>query len=262
MLIGTAFDYLLRFWLRRNVPECHTRPWVAQSSLKKAEQKSIGDQEAIRASIERAEEERDAFLETGTLTTDLIESALDLARIDSIHRSNRAPENLGEYDEDDIVDCIKLMHVLEESDELDDEEVYLNPTFGQASRLVDGADADAVLDGTLIDVKVTGNSTFKTDYWRQLVGYLVLSDLHDLFYEASLYEEFEEISHVVAPEPMEIDEFGIYFARHGELLTFPASNVYDAENYPEFREWFVQKALEDERTDFPVNRRIQELVQV
>jgi len=261
-LIGTAFDYLLRFWLHRNVPECHAQRWVAENSLRIAEEESIGDAEAIREAIERAKAERDEFLETGTLTRDIIESALDLARVDTLYRSGREPENLGEYEEGDIVDCLNLIHVLERSGNLEGEEVYLNPTFGQASRLVSGADADAILDGALIDVKVTVKPTFKMDYWRQLVGYLVLSDLHELFYENGLYEEFEELFLVVAHEPREIEEFGVYFARHGEVEMFPASLVYEEENYPEFREWFVQTALGDEGTDSPAERQIRELVRV
>lgn len=260
--IGAAFDYLLRFWLRRNVPECHARRWVAENSLKLAEDKPIADAEAIRKAVERAKVERDEFLETGTLTRDLIESALDLARVDRLYREGQQPGNFGGYEQGDIVDCINLVHVLESSGELEGEEVYLNPVFGQASRLVSGGDADVILDDTLIDVKVTVNSTFKQDYWRQLIGYLVLSDLHELFCEDGLYEEFEELFFVVPDKPKDIKEFGVYFARHGELETFPASLVYEAENYPEFRKWFVQTALGDEETDSPAERRIQELVRV
>jgi hypothetical protein len=44
--------------------------------------------------------------------------------------------------------------------------VYLNPQFSLASGLVAGADADAVLDGTLIDAKITDKATPTTDFER------------------------------------------------------------------------------------------------
>ena len=188
-LIGTAFDYLARFWLRRNTPEAHSRPWVAETSLELAEEhfpEVAGD---VRDAIDRAKDERDDYIDTGTVTRPLVESALDLARIDGIYRGGRPPKDLGEYDDGDIVDCIRLVEVLDGRDALDGDEVYLNPTFGLASTFVGGADADAILDGTFMDLKTTGKATFKADYWRQLVGYLVLADAHDTLFKSGIYDQ-------------------------------------------------------------------------
>lgn len=46
----------------------------------------------------------------------------------------------------------------------------LNPTFGEASALVGGADADFVIDHTLVDIKTTKYPELKREIPHQLVG--------------------------------------------------------------------------------------------
>ena len=55
----------------------------------------------------------------------------------------------------------------------------LNPAF-EGSRSVGGADADLIVDGTLIEIKTTTTSNLKIDWLRQLLGYVLLdySDEH------------------------------------------------------------------------------------
>lgn len=245
-LVGTAYDYLCRFWLRRNVDEVVTEPWVAEDGLQVAEilyPESTGD---IQDVIDRVEQLRDEFLETGTLTRDLVEGAIDLARIDFVYRAKVPPEDLGEYDDNDVIDCIRLVELLEEQEAFKTASfATLNPTFGLASRVVGGADADAIIDGTLVDVKATRQATFKVDYWRQLVGYLVLADAHRTLGESGVYDDLGlEGEAERARQFPSIDSFGVYYARHGELSTVPSSVIYDADNYPEFRSWFINEALD------------------
>jgi len=237
-LVGTAFDYLLRFWLQQNIPECHTRQWVAEDGLRVTLALYPEYTEDVQEAIARAEAALDEYLESGEMTRELIESSLDLARVDWVYRSTQPSENLGKYDEADIIDCIRLSEILDKSNALDASVAYLNPVFGVTSNLVGGADADVILDGTLIDVKATSNSSFKTEYWRQLVGYLVLADIHRTFQEEEIVESRDQQG---LPE---IESFGVYFARHGELATVSASEIYEKEDYPEFRSWFVRSAID------------------
>jgi len=187
-LVGTAFDYLLRFWLRQHAGETTTRPWVSKTALEVTKQEFPDRVDEVKTVIDRAEDERDAFLETGVLTRQLVESTLDLARVDWIYRSGRFPEDLGEYDQESVLDCLQLMEILNDCSAFADvSHATLNPGFGIGSWLVGGADADLILDGCLLDIKATSKPTFKLDYWRQLVGYLTLADIHaelqDGFYE-------------------------------------------------------------------------------
>ena len=47
------------------------------------------------------------------------------------------------------------------------EKCYLNPTFGDASNLVGGADADIILDDMLIDIKTTKAISFTQEHYNQ-----------------------------------------------------------------------------------------------
>jgi len=240
MLIGTAFDYLVRFWLRRNVDTYSARPWIAETALKIARDEYPEIADEIEAIIDDAKQSRDEYLQNGTLSRPLIQAVIDLARIDGIYRGRRVPTDLGEYDDGDIVDCIRLFEILDTNVVLAGKEVVLNPTFGLASHSIGGADADCILDGTLVDIKTTGNAAFKPDYWRQLVGYLTLADIHNTLYQTGVYDR-----NGLDDEPLpEIKSFGIYFARHGELETVPASLIYEADAYPEFRSWFIKAVFE------------------
>lgn len=242
-LVGTAFDYLARFWLRNNIPEVHTRPWVAETSLELAEERFpdiVGD---LRDTIERAKRARDDYLETGTVTRQLIESVIDLARIDGIYRGGQPPTDLGEYDDGDVADCLRLLEILDDCPAIEGDEAHLNPVFGLASAFVVGADADAILDGTFIDLKTTGKPTFKADYWRQLVGYLVLADAHDTLVVTGIYDQLGLGDDPEMRPLPNINAFGVYFARHGELSTVSTDVVYEADGYMEFRTWFVETAI-------------------
>ena len=86
----------------------------------------------------------------------------------------------------------------------------LNPVFGYGSRLVGGADADMIIDGTLIDIKTTKDPTFKEDYYYQLVGYYILSLLGRI-----------DTSYWKSRNNAAVHRIGIYFSRHGVLHTFP-----------------------------------------
>ena len=251
ILVGTAFDYLARFWLRRQADECYTRPWVAETSLDIAEQFYPEKAPALAEVIDTAKDRLDTYLETGTVTRPLIESALDLARVDQLYRNGDLPTHLGNYDDGDIVDCLQLLSILNDSGVLTPTTARLNPTFGLASSLVDGADADAILDGTLVDLKTTKKATFKADYWRQLVGYLILADVHNTLLNTGAYGELGVDSTTEdIPPRLDIEDFGVYFARHGELSTVSADVVYGADEYEEVRSWFVDTAI-TQRYEFP-----------
>jgi hypothetical protein len=68
-----------------------------------------------------------------------------------------------------------------------------NPTFGEASIRLDGADADLIVGDRLIDIKTTTDDTIERLALWQIAGY-TLSDLDDDFH---------------------IREVGLYFSRHG-----------------------------------------------
>lgn len=256
-VIGTAFDYLLRFWLQRNTPEVHSYDWVVENGLMASVFMEDARLHQYEKAINRADERAQEFLDSGELTDDLIKSSIDLAKLDIIYRANTLPTDLGEYNDEDLKDLRLLLNLAADSDELQGEEVYLNPDFGYASKLVSGADCDVILDGVLIDIKTTSKATFKSEYWRQLTGYLLLNDIHMTLQEQNLSNKEDGEVH---PELPEIQSFGVYYARHGELSAVSASEIYDDEQYPEFREWFINRAIEYSHPEQRIADAVREVI--
>lgn len=241
-LVGTAYDYLLRFWLARNTPTVHIRDnWVAQNGLTLLELRDVSEEliEHAEAVLSEARSERDSYVAGDELTDRLIELSLDLARLDKVYRSGSIPNELGSFDEDDIQDLRKLVAILRQEEPLSGEEVYLNPAFGPASKLVEGADGDIILDKTLIDAKATKKRRIQDSWWHQLIGYAILVDI-----EQRLTDADENGSLRIDPLP-KIEKLGIFLARHGELWTVSADHIYGYDEYPAIRAWFVDTAPRD-----------------
>lgn len=241
-LVGTAFDYLLRFWLAHTIPTVHTRSrWVAETGAAMLTSEVFEDlADDAQDVIEEARRERDAYVESGDLTNRLIELTHDLARLDWVYRHSGTPTDLGQYDQRDKIDLRCLVELLDRETQLEGEEAYLNPTFGMASSMVGGADADVLLDHTLIDVKVTKQESVQKSWWLQLVGYALLTDI-----DRTLNQRNEDLDEEFTSDSLpQIESFGIYFARHGELWAVPARQVYEYGDYEAVRAWFVDEALD------------------
>ena len=84
----------------------------------------------------------------------------------------------------------------------------LNPTF-EGSSDVGGADADLIVDGTLIDIKTTVNPRIEPDWIRQLLGYVLLD-----------YSDRHQISSI-----------GLYMARQGILFEWGLEDVIGGLSY-------------------------------
>lgn len=229
-LIGTAFDYVLRFWLEREYEGISSKQWVAHTGLALAQSLPIdtetGDGSSLPEIMSDAEAHHQEYLETGEMTDDLLASTLDLARLDWVYRSGQPPKNLGEASEGDISDLRRLYEIIPEKEFTGAKLVLLNPNFGSASELVSGADADIVLDSMLLDIKTVKEPTLKPGYWRQLVGYAILADL-----------AFDELEHMPR-----LSEVGLYFSRHSTIWRISTEEIYGHEKYDQFKEWFQREA--------------------
>jgi hypothetical protein len=78
----------------------------------------------------------------------------------------------------------------------------LNPSF-KGSRDVDGADADLIVDGCLIDIKTSISPTIDPAWLRQIIGYTLLD-----------YDDERQIK-----------SLGIYMARQGMLFTWTLADL-------------------------------------
>lgn len=258
--VGSAFDYLARWWLKRRFHGANEKPWVAEAAVNKLRagagelvviktengaswepagdwldengklKRSPGDgvqvgrvtgitpekkrlaNLAARA-LESAKSAQRDYLRTGQATNGTFEAAIDLAKLDIVFRAGVTDQVGTPPDAGDVSDLRSLWRTLEDGGLRDiGEPVALNPTFGQASGLVGGADADIVAGGLLVDIKTTKKGRFERRYFDQLVGYWALSIMGGIDGYAG-----------------RIEGLGVYFSRHGVLSTLPLPEIGDAD---------------------------------
>lgn len=247
-LVGTAFDYLLRFYIKRLNPNAIESSWVAENSLRriKAELKYLKkrnspDDKISRPLLEywckggekivsKAKKDYATFLRSGKLGDDIMRSTLLLSKLDFIKRAGYVKGDLEVIDEDDIADLKNLFTVVNpEFFELN-KTCILNPTFGEGSILVRGADADLVIGDALIEIKTTKHLQFNQKHFNQLIGYYIL-------YKIGGIDKMREEN--------EIKKLGIYFSRHGYLHLLNIKDVIEEEKLLGFIKWFKQRAKQE-----------------
>lgn len=238
-LVGTAFDYLMRFILKYHNSNAITFPWVAEQVLVYLDDiLIIGDTreeldimsefvESVPSVINYAKDEHKKFNVTGEVSERVLHACILLAQTDVYFRTGKPPKNYGMVEEDDVADLFELMNAIKVEDFIAKEHMLLNPTFGEASKLVGGADADIIMDGVLIDIKTTKNLTIKREHFNQLIGYYILTRI-------GVIDGIEE-------NP-EIKELGIYFSRYGRLVKFSVKEIINEQALEGFFDWFKEKA--------------------
>ena len=226
-LIGTAFDYLMRFHAKYVNPQAIEQEWIAEKSLRLLRQpgfKHLYEQGYLI--ITQAKENYLDFLKAGQVTEALIQSALGLAKLDSMYRIKKIDENLDQIESKDVEDLKNLIALIEPEKLKSSGVVVLNPTFGFASKLVGAADGDLIVDDLLIEIKTFSKFEWSRDDFNQLIGYYTLARIGSID---------------GAPPQHEIKRLGIYFARHAYLHVISIENVIDEQRFPQFIEWFQNR---------------------
>lgn len=111
-LIGTAFDYLFRFYLQHLNPNAVCRRWVAEEAVNRL----TINQELHKKGQEIVEQARKnvaKFQKTGKITDELITSAVLLAGLDPIVRAGVGHEHIGLVYKHDVQDLRKLIGVID-----------------------------------------------------------------------------------------------------------------------------------------------------
>lgn len=237
-MIGTAFDYALRFHLKRVCPDTVTRQLVAETAVNyircQSGEYALVDDVAVKVDsnqeteekyyhvkdlfpnakhviiadgnpkfkkmikpaetvLEHALENVKRFHKTGIVKDLFLESCLSLARLDVVLRTGMLfPETVvSSEDKRDLADLRSLLIMAKKVIPKPKHRLLLNPLFTK-SGLVGGADADMILDDTLIDIKTTKSLKFTQEMYNQLLGYYALD------------AGKRKIAHI-----------GIYFSRYG-----------------------------------------------
>lgn len=245
-LVGTAFDYLLRFLIKAYNPKAITNQWRAEKSLDilKGRKKKIA-----KSIIETAKNRYEHFLDEKEINDDLIISSLLLAKIDGVVWGNDL-ENIDlNVDPADVDDLKNLIMGVPKNLYIAKNHCFLNPTFGPASILVGGADADLFIDNILIDIKTTKNPKFTRLFFNQLMGYVILHYLGRLYSNnmkkidpkgifKDVYGDFDN-----GFLNMRIEKIGIYFPRFNNLYTIDLKDVLPkGEMNLEILKWFEHEA--------------------
>jgi hypothetical protein len=140
---------------------------------------------------------------------------------------------IGVVDKAGIEDLKNLLSVVDQEIFTSKQLCLINPTFGSASELVGGADADLVIDDTIIDIKTTKSLLLDRRSFDQVLGYYILHQI------ASVGE--------LQPRP-NIAKIAIYFSRHAHLHTISISEMINPKTFPAFINWFQRRA----RQAFPI----------
>lgn len=254
-LMGTSFDYMMRFLLMRLNPNTISSEWVAEGAsdylLDACLDRGAPDNKLIQKltyaidsdedfdyislafnnadAVDNAKEWLSDFIESGNISEELLKSSITLAKLDSIYRAGYIDKTTGEFDELDLKDLKRLISIFKPDDFKSKNVCILNPTFGIASKMVGGADADIVIDDMLIDIKTTKNPDLKEDYFHQLIGYYTLHRIGGI--------------DGVSPNHV-INKLGIYSSRYAHLHVIDVQDIIDDTSFPEFLEWFKDKANE------------------
>jgi hypothetical protein len=240
-MIGTAFDYLLRFELQRQVPHLvgSDERWVAEHTpnLVKNLQITWGDVAAIKKQMEstlsNARMTWKAYVgnrnPSDTKRMELATYAMKLAKLEPLFRRGVLAPDYNEVDSESVSELMDLLAIVPWK-EFIHSKMLLNPTF-PASIQVGGADGDLVTGDLLVDFKVVSKNEHNSEHFDQLLGYYLLAN------HCSRHVPIEEFF-------VQINKVGIYYCRHGYLWSMPVSFWTEQADFPKLKEWFFVRANE------------------
>ncbi|WP_066423352.1 hypothetical protein [Anabaena sp. 4-3] len=226
-LVGTAYDYLLRFYIQYLNTHAKDRGWVAGRALPYLQK--IGRNnlyEKAQKLWERVDQTYQQFLKDGQFTDDLLASSLVLAKLERVFRSKRIDEDWEAINDIDIQDLRNLVQLLNPEIFKSSGKIILNPSWQEASLLVGGADGDLIIDDLLVDFKTSKALSLERRHVNQLIGYYALS---------VIFQNYQ-------PDAIDLKSLGIYFSRFGVLYQFNVDEVIKRESFPKFLEWFIFRA--------------------
>lgn len=253
MLVGTAFDYFLRFELKRRAPHAIAERWVAEYApdiiWRKTEKGAVGMDlltdaasvdymppekvaECFRRILVDAKAAVAAFIKSKApsreMQADLAGHAIRLAKLDSVYRAWRLDPRFQEADPEDVQDLVNLLSIVPFDILLHKASLILNPNFRDSSLLVGGADTDLIAGNLLVDFKTTKKGEMAVGDLDQLLGYFLL---------ARKQRQSD-------PGFPTIERLGLYFCRHGYLWTMEASVWTEHPEFLEIEQWFFKHAKE------------------
>lgn len=249
-LIGGAFEFLCRLWVHHQCtvviePWRRGGLWLKRYGEGETPEILLAADGVEEDELERMSRQAEQFIETGLNTDRAMNAALLAAGWRQITEAQEHPGlHLDAFEDDLVTEMRELFDLLRSQAWPDGEVAYHSPNFGQHSHILEG-EGDFIVDDLLVDIKTTEDSSFTPTYWRQLLTYYILNDVHGVLCEQTGRGSKEKYP--------DLNKVGIYFARYGELQTVEMDEVInEREEYKRFRAWFVDRAI-DENHDKRIN---------
>ena len=148
--------------------------------------------------------------------------AIRLAKLDLVCRIGTLIPDFEEVESGDVEDLIDLLAITPFDNLVHDKIMLLNPTLGEASRAIGGADADLIVGDMLVDIKTTKFDVIEPEHLNQLFGYFLLARRH----------------RAADPAFPIINRVGLYYSRYGHLHSFEVSSWTEHPTFPETERWF------------------------
>ncbi len=265
-MVGTAFDYLLRFEIQRRAPYAVAERWVAESApgkiwrqddqggvsfshLSKDDNGIISIAIGPNAGLDAEELAKEVAGQMGAVVAkaksafaaylkntspdrpqqaDLAAHAIRLAKLDEMYRASQLDSSFESADPEDVEDLLDLLAIVPFKMLLHDKVLLLNPTFKQSSKVVGEADTDLITGNMLVDFKTTKAGEMTADSLDQLLGYYLLA---------------RHQRRVDATFPA-INRLALYFSRHGYLWAASVTAWTNNPQFSEVEEWFFKRAKE------------------
>ncbi len=243
-LLGTAFDYLLRFKIQYLNSKAIAKNWIAEGALLRLKSRLITkdygprtSKQLIESWLEEGEplftlgkENYSRFLKEGRITDSFLRSCFHLAKMDGFYRPGYITGKIDNVNPKDTQDLQSLIGNIKIEQFQANKVCLLNPTFSNATNITGiKADADLVLDDILIDIKTVKNLKFERKMFNQVMGYYLLSKIGGID---------------GAPEDHEIHKIAIYFSRYEHLHVIELKDVFNQSKLRTILEWIINKGKE------------------
>lgn len=236
--VGTAFDYVARFRIARaallDAPgvEVFDGGWVAETAvgLMRGHPRFARHHGRWEYLVGKARELFDDYVAGREASEERVaKCAQFLAAADLLFRIGDFNPNFTARDEV-TAELLALGRALDPLGTFaPDRAILLNPVL-RAGDSVGGADADLVIDGTIVDIKTTNEVRVSSAHLRQLAGYAVL--MRDGGADVGGGAHWDG----------GCDRVGVYFSRHGALAAWHLDEIFPGGGFDRFAAAFREEA--------------------
>ena len=132
LLLGTAFDYLLRFFIKHINSNAITFKWISELALNEIKENHAYRYQFIKNLIENAKLKYNKFIRSGRISKSLLKSIIQISKIDDYYRTGGCIYNrIDTVNKNDVQDLKNLYNIINKEYFLSKKRCILIPTFGK-----------------------------------------------------------------------------------------------------------------------------------